>query len=529
MYDTSTGVSNRLLIQCQPILNHKTNISVLEISGWLTPNGCYTTNLTGEDKCHPHWGSLAFHRSLYPAHRFTDSYNNEDLSFVHSVLSAQASSLLVIPNQYFVATRHATNSWKFRPEHYSQLIPVPCEAIVRDPLDVAIYQHKSSEENVVIAADQEVSAYMYSETEIQVRKNIDWGIDYRPQRNQGCIWTRKDRTTINTTRSIQWKERIRTAPFTPRHNFLLFGTLKKVVVLCGGYSKNGIEKDCWLTRDKGASWEMYGTSAPWGKTIGMTSLTTQKHGVLVLGGCTSTIFYNRGLDLFFLSSLLWKDTDTEPPPTIDSSRSNSSSSRFSSTKRLFPIVVESPLKEDGQNMMVQLGGYSCDSIKPSGIVSRISLVNLSIESVHKVDLFDQMQINIVAATTFASAIVAIGITSGSTLSEEKLKNVVFNSFDGGRSWVVVINESNDFNGVTHFGLFASSSLVYVVGGSQEGTAMKVIRTSADSGKTWKTDTHLSDFTGRWSFGLLSGKNEVMVVGGFAGWKLRYNDVWLGTL
>jgi len=40
---------------------------------------------------------------------------------------------------------------------------------------------------------------------------------------------------------------------------------------------------------------------------------------------------------------------------------------------------------------------------------------------------------------------------------------------------------------------------------------------------------LASWKGRWSFGILNNNEEIMVVGGFAGWKVKYNDVWRGSL
>jgi hypothetical protein len=141
---------------------------------------------------------------------------------------------------------------------------------------------------------------------------------------------------------------------------------------------------------------------------------------------------------------------------------------------------------------------------------------------------------VLAGVAFQRFIVVVSV------SNEKSSNmpfhVVWRSADGGKSWNQVSHHSSSVSQIgggdglaTNFALVAISSSLFMLGGSNTGTASKAIQRSDDGGETW-TFAGLAPWKGRWSFGhLVSDEEEgtVVVAGGFAGWKIRYSDVWTG--
>ena len=516
--DDIYDLHHRLKNQCNPILNHEANLTALEYNGWITPTDCYITDLSGLDKCEPHWGTLAWSKSLYPKYAtFSDSYTNEDLSFVHQAMSINNTTLIIVSNQYFVATRHESNSWKFNTNNYIRLNKIPCQILIHDMVDYKVYsglakniEIPETETPIDIEITTSSSLNEIEAKEITVRKNIDWGMHYRPTRTATthCTMTTHN-THLNHNATIVWQRTNSDAEFLPMSNFLMFGKINEMVVLCGGYSARGLNDDCWSSIDQGISWQHQ--IAPWNRNIGMSAITSTTHGTVVTDGCKSSdIFYNRGKNLLYLSPKLWKKY-SEP-------HRNSNL-----PKLLFPILIEHPTSK---NILLQLGGHSCHddtTFAPSSLIVSRSLIDLSFQDMWEVDVFQTNRI--VAGTTFGNAVIAICI------NEVENKNVVFESTNGGKAWIQIssIDQGSSMSPTTNFGLISTSSFLFMIGGSNQGSASKVILQSVDGGKNWHALKQLAQWKGRWSFGILNNNEEIMVVGGFAGWKVKYNDVWRGSL
>ena len=552
VYDVLTRLNN----QCDPIHLGKADITALEMSGWVTSSGdCFQTNLKNLDRCHPHWGTLSWRRSLFFGHdaaKFTDSYLNEDFAFLQQAMSRFNTTLIVLQDQPFVSARHKSNSWRFSVDQYSRLERVPCKSILSQ-IDQQVYGGRSvAEQASAASATAASSSHLvdeYDSTEIEVRATIDWGLDFRPIRDQNCIWTTigtKEKKEVKQRKhSFTWEKRASSTPFGARHGQLMFGHVEDGMVLCGGYSERGLEQDCWISEDQGVTWSFH-SLAPWGQSLGMSAVTmklTRRHDdkvkeeevkeeeeekekykekeeevvVAVVGGCSDETWYA------YVDNVSWR-------------RSTTSTSNEALPRVVFPILIQ--IKDE----LLQFGGFSCDdeSLAPSDVLVTRSVTNDDMLSVKESWTEKMFKSRVLAGVAFQDAIIAVGIKSS---SDEKSRmpavHVVWKSSDGGKHWEtlqenIIVNWSGGGDGlITNFALVAATNSLFILGGSNTGTASKAIHRSDDGGKTWSF-AGLAPWKGRWSFGhLVSSSVEegtaVIVVGGFAGWKVRYSDVWSGKI
>ena len=523
VYDVRTRLSN----QCDPIHLGKADITALEMSAWITSEGeCFQTNLKYLDRCHPHWGTLAWRRSLFFGHdsaKFTGSYLNEDFAFLQQAMSRFNTTLIVLQDQPFVSARHKSNSWRFSVDQYSRLERVSCRSILSE-IDQQVYGGR----NVAVQASD---VNEYDSTEIEVRATIDWGLDFRPIRDQNCIWTTigtKEKKDVEQRKhSFAWEKRASSTPFGARHGQLMFG-LEGGMVLCGGYSERGLEQDCWISEDQGVTWSFHSLT-PWGQSLGMSAITmklTRRHDdkvkeeeevvVAVAGGCSGETWY-----AYLNNNVSWR-------------RSITSSSNAALPRVVFPILIQ--IKDE----LLQFGGFSCDdeSLAPSDVLVTRSVTNddmLSLKESWTVKMFKS---RVLAGVAFQGSIIAVGIKSSSReKSRMPAVHVVWKSSDGGKHWETLSDDVNLSGGdglMTNFALVAATNSLFILGGSNTGTASKAIQRSDDGGRTWSF-AGLAPWRGRWSFGHLVVSSSVdermalVVVGGFAGWKIRYSDVWSGKI
>lgn len=521
--------AQRIESQVRPILQNIADVTVLEYSGWLvlTPDyrGTATllSNVTGLRRCWGHWGTLAWRRTIWSRAgvRFPATYRNEDFFFVQTAMlriqPAMRLKVVVAKANRRIAMhiRHGSNMWSFEHRKYPRLFQVPWTHVMSSE-NFHIYNNRS----LLQLRDVPLEDYQHT-AEARVRREIDWGVDLRPLRSDGCYM---QHSNPNPT---QWLRRNAGAPWSMRHMHRMVALHPRhgghLLVLAGGFAGSPLS-DVWRSRDGGRNWTRASDAAPWGPRTGFSMAAIGAGQVALWGGIrdgTAPVDLWMGMD----AGSRWTRL----------SRSTCMPGLTSPVMLHLPRRLRLGMRLAGFNLAV-VGGHRMDGVESIKIWVGHAVPGYGCWRVLR-DVLEWRGLHISAGAVMPRAthgplVFVAGIrTEASGLGAA---NELWRSSDM-RHWVRVISSARVWGAapVSHFSMLSAGRALFVLAGSVGGTAQKGSFCSMDEGRRWSL-LGQSPWKGRWNAAATvvrkandsgRGGQSLILAGGFSGWRVRHADVW----